>query len=982
MNAMNKSRLLSYTQLLRASFLGGALLLFSPTASAESTPASSTPLAKKQFPSQSTPTPIANMAPPLLPRKIHSDAQEKNHELYLLSYQVFLGNRNVQDAYQVAKTAVANFPKDLKWRERLARSALWSQHPRESLKQWTYLLKQSPDPKIRAEAIKHMTLAGVQLHDYPKVILAQLTKLETSPNDKDAWRLLVDMYELQGTPEQAIPLLKAANKRYPDKFYLDLLAKLYHNMNNPNEELATLKNIDKQYGTTPDSALKQATVLYNQNKLKDALSTLVKTESVAKPDDIVYWRTLSDLAWLMQDNPQALAASLTLYGQGQASVDDYYRLIELMSNRNPRQAYSLAEEGWVRFSQTNFFIYMLNLASQLGEWESLRDNYLALSPKTQKELSGSSSFWPGIAQMWLQLGERAKAERAILTAIDHYPSMAQYKADYLWMLIDLQDEFSLRTYLNRWKHLIPQENILMDPFATGFLQIKEPEQAQAILDYQWPKKQSDYLWLLNYADNIELSDLAREAYTIRRYVLKQLQNLLETNPTAFNQEDADLYARVAAELDNGDLVDVAMSKIAQPLHNTDSGILLLTWSVNEAYDNLANELYNVYQSSIVDLPPFITLNIQQMNNFHQPMQETLDRHGDQIEHSDRAEAEQQLNNGRLAAYHAYQAIDNEPLSGEARDSMHELMLAQANYIDLGERFIQNGSILGFETLLKAAKKVTPGITLMPYLKIRPQHSTDATDITNVPATDQTYGLNTQFQQTRGNTIIGIGYREALDNFVTAHITNTYRWTNQLTSIMKLGYNQEADESSALFVGGAKDVASIDLSYQVDDRNQLDTQFEGNRYYDQERNQLGNGFIFSGQYAYQVRFGYPDIRVTVGTSLYQYNTDNNPSGDALTLIPAGQSPTANFYVPESSNQYTLGWEIGEGSRDVYTHAWRPFASGSFFYDTVSYTGYSLNLGIGGSVFGRDKLTLSADQSLNSGGVSQTDRLVAIRYRYYF
>ena len=41
-------------------------------------------------------------------------------KIYTLGYQVFLENRNLEDAWLVAKSAVQQAPNDLAWRERLA----------------------------------------------------------------------------------------------------------------------------------------------------------------------------------------------------------------------------------------------------------------------------------------------------------------------------------------------------------------------------------------------------------------------------------------------------------------------------------------------------------------------------------------------------------------------------------------------------------------------------------------------------------------------------------------------------------------------------------------------------------------------------------------------------------------------------------------------------------------------------------------------
>src|SRR5260221_13005453 len=55
---------------------------------------------------------------------------------YLLGYEVFLENRNLEDAWRVATAAVRQAPQDMAWRERLAQVSEWMGQQQQALDNW------------------------------------------------------------------------------------------------------------------------------------------------------------------------------------------------------------------------------------------------------------------------------------------------------------------------------------------------------------------------------------------------------------------------------------------------------------------------------------------------------------------------------------------------------------------------------------------------------------------------------------------------------------------------------------------------------------------------------------------------------------------------------------------------------------------------------------------------------------------------------
>ena len=83
-------------------------------------------------PAKNEPKPAAAKAGPGLPF---------DNQIYSLGYQVFLENRNLEDAWLVARSAVQQSPSDLQWRERLAQVAEWTQRSDVALENWLVIAR-------------------------------------------------------------------------------------------------------------------------------------------------------------------------------------------------------------------------------------------------------------------------------------------------------------------------------------------------------------------------------------------------------------------------------------------------------------------------------------------------------------------------------------------------------------------------------------------------------------------------------------------------------------------------------------------------------------------------------------------------------------------------------------------------------------------------------------------------------------------------
>ena len=75
-------------------------------------------------------------------------------EVYELAYTVYVENRQVEQAYEVARTAGQAVPENLVWRQRWAQVAEWTGRSAEALAQWQVVAAQAPTAETWAALIR------------------------------------------------------------------------------------------------------------------------------------------------------------------------------------------------------------------------------------------------------------------------------------------------------------------------------------------------------------------------------------------------------------------------------------------------------------------------------------------------------------------------------------------------------------------------------------------------------------------------------------------------------------------------------------------------------------------------------------------------------------------------------------------------------------------------------------------------------------
>ncbi|MGD9153408.1 MAG: tetratricopeptide repeat protein [Gammaproteobacteria bacterium] len=898
--------------------------------------------------------------------------------IYKLAYDTYLANGKVDIAYMIAQAAVQQNPKSLWWRRKLAITAGWYDKPRVALAQWVYLAERSEDRQAIDRAIN---IAGM-LHE--NELLAKLFKLRIKYGYEfqKAWTGFIAAKEALGKPEEAILELQQSIREKPELYKYEKLGALYHSVGDVKSEFKVLTEINKRFGIMPKFALRQAEILYSYGKIKEAHNILVRAASKAKDSDYEFWRNLGQIAWMVDDTDNAKLAFAKLHKQGKLDAYSLLNYILLLEKSNPREALNFALNGYHKFKKDNFVLQALIIALNLQDWDVLQQIIFDFPSSTKKYLSDYPIFYVAKAQLLAKLGRRDEALTLYQKLVARSPERTDLKIGYLWFLIDFKYKKQLRLELDQNQQLAMEDVNFASAYAAGYVLLGEPQNALIIYKRHFAAKSQDPDWLINFADTLNQLNNSVDAIKMRElawyFMLKQI---IANADKPISKTEMINFARIAMYQGSGDIAARTISQLSNYATDTNASNHVMIWALQMNNHALAEYFLNHYAKED-EVPVWIQNSIALNNNDREYLSKLLNKHLNKLPYRDRVTSASRVGNERLAQTLAYRGLYEHPTDSEMYKLFEDTKLPAADNIRIAPEWQKSGNIYGAKLALKGTKFITPRISVMPWVNLWRTKTKSSDFILPATSLDKQAGLRINRRYRRGITSLALGYRNALAGFLNAKFINSYAFTSKLDTVLSLGYNQEASESTALLIGGMKDEAKFDASYKIDVRDTLFGNVSYSYFKSQDDVHLGNGQRYELVFSHKFQLAYPDWNARLFVASNDYQRNGRVSNKAAKLIPSGQAPSVDFFFPVDSNEYGGGFGFGQAYRDNYTHAWRPFVDINAYYNTDVSMAYFGNAGIAGSVFGRDHLVFFVNYGLNIETFGQKDYVVGMSYNMYF
>lgn len=901
-------------------------------------------------------------------------------QIYSLAYDVFIGNRNLRDAYLVSEEAVKQAPESLPWRRRMAQVAEWRRRPEVALVHWLYAARRTQQ---KADYEQVLRLAR-GLYDYDSIILAiQALAAHGAQVTEAQWTELVQAYEASGRAGEAIAFLETVSEARPQKAVLDHLARLYENVGQPARALTVLERLDLQFGPNLSRAMKQATLLSQENRLDDALVALQRAQGVAKDEDTEFWRALGDLAWQLQRIATAESAYQVMYRTNRLPDELIERMIRVLSQRAPAEAAKLAERVWQRSRQPNLFLWMLDLYEANGEWDRLRHAFDTLSKSDEFLFTESDRYWAHRARYLGRRDRVPQAIRAFQRALSLNPASIDIRASFLWLLLEQRQFDVLREYTKRWARDAEAHSSLWGPFAAAYAAIGEPHRAVSFYARQLSFHRTDYLWILNYAEALEAAGFADQAWRLRRYAWFGLRKQVTGMPAAPERNEALVtYARLVLQESPGDGGARAARRLQQFSLNQVGHELLLAWALSTEREAGARAwLWRTYAKRL-RTPAWVDLRLALDADDTERLGTLLAAREHELHPEDRVAAVRRLGDLALAQEVAHAQLDLHPSSDLLHQSVSDVTVPGAQSLVMVAEEYDRGTLKSERVKADGTLRLSDHLRLSAAVAAFWQRSQDERQLSGVPRIDRQAGATLGYTSSFGLTQVTALHREALGEVTALKLEHQHTTAKGATVQMTVGRNQMADDTVGLQVGGVKDLVQANVTAIISPHDYASGQVALPWFYSQGREYMGTGVTFDAEAGHRFRTEYPDLTVRLTGSVHRYDAANQFPDRLRRLVPGGVMPDLHVYVPPDFEQVGLTLSLGDTQQDRYSRGLRAYADLGVNYNSVLTWGELFRGGLVTSVVGGDRLTLFGAHSKGGFGRDATINEFGARYQVLF
>jgi thioredoxin-like negative regulator of GroEL len=948
---------------------------------------------KINLPSESSPPPDKNVQF-IEHSRIKINLAHYDPKVYQLAYDVFIMNGNVALAFQVAASAVKHDPKNIPWREKLSKVALWSGNPEIALEQWLYFITHNIDADRYIE--RALTLAQ-QLNDFDAQAVILRRKLQKSPNDRRLVLQYTEALQNQGYPQEAHKILLKLPNVYNDREVIKQLVTIAQGLNEPKLQINYLRYLIKQTPSELKPQLDLAELLYSQGDIVGSYMILTNASRLATPQDSEFWTNYAHIALLSGNYPSALTAYRHLLNANKIDKSSLMELLNLeLHAGKTATAYEDAKLIYKKYPEPNIAQLIVDLGTTLKRWMEVRQFIEALPPQQLQRLKSTQDSSILIALTYRHTDDMVSAMKEWERIFYTWPNSTKVQQEYLWFLMDNYQIKQLESIIVRWCKIFATKPVLWKLYAYVLTNTGHFGRALAIMKQHQAAVYNNYPILLNIADLYVQNDNYFAAYYLRRRAFYLLLNEItrQRGKISLTQQLALselMRAFAPASMAYNNIVVLSRLLFTEPEVNHQ----VIAWSLEKSSYALTRTLIRLQHMYGIFTPAWMRLTLALVENDRDEMQKLLFEVPKLLPHRDRVTAALRTGNIKLAEEYAYQGLKEHPQEAEMYDLFTETMLPRANKFSAGIAQQAWGNVIGPISELSLRYFITPAISLTPYVMAWFPRTDDTQIFATTPSIDRRTGVIFRKYIEHGWWEVNLAERQSLDHFFSlgAKWRRENLFIKRLNSTLSLSWHDRAEETTSLLIGGMKDEVRWTLDYTLDSYNYLDASAALQHFQGQDESELGNGQELRFHWQHKFVLSYPDWNINLYGAWLNYQTTADSLSPLLqTLIPVTQVPSLAFYIPVDDVNAALTFGFGQQYRERYTKDWKLFAEAGILQSKALGFGQIAQGGVATSLFGRDHLvfyfeyTVNQQQvnqlQLNQSQAAQTFYTVGMSYDYYF
>ena len=887
-------------------------------------------------------------------------------EAYTLAYEVFVGNKKLDDALAVAQAALRQHPNQVDWLKRLAQASEWSNHPEEALKAWRRLATQFNQEQGWEGMAR---LAPSLLADEDLLLLWQ-RKITQRPLSESEWREVQANYERLAMPIEGAVFFEKQFAHDAQAQLLEQAGYLRHSMGDIEGALADYRLLASRFGPRPQWAMIEASLLYVQGKSKEAFDALNAARPKAADSDQAYWRILGDLAWNLDQRAIARIA----YDHRQTAEDwertDTERLLDLLDPGQTDERLAISRAAWKKSRELGYFVSALSILLDRGSASAAKALLSELKSAEQKAARKDAAFLAQRARYFLLTHDWDQARADMFRAHTLAPS-DELKTSLIWLMIDTQNAAALHEVLPLWENNALGSKILMESLSAGWHALGNTQRALYWLKPVLSEHKNDPVWLTDYADLIEQSGQNDLAWNIR----KRAAELMQTRPSG-NIDTLLRQLRLALEFEP---VDRAEHKLYRALMagqhvlpgsdtpERDAQLvdeLTYAWFLGSEDDNRARFWHwRRYARKLAD-PSYLALRAADQREDRDTQQRLLQTNIGAIQPSDHTVAANETGEVKIAEEQAWAAFDGAPANDNLHLQMTDLLLAnRPAQINLRDEYT-TGELSGWHHTLSNEFALTPQLRMsfklydapgQRYADYKQDSRGGELQLTLLKNDNRTFSL-------------AAGQHAGWKSYTSFTLRDENQWGNWQTAI-EANWNAPTDDNSILSLAGMQRRIALESSYRIEQDVETRARLSHARILGQDNEGLGS------RNQYDMALIWTDPRrggftAELNAQRTNYSANNKNLANYNDFTRDATPPNASDLLPASFGR--IGFTLGYGLvyQDEYTRAWRPFGSGTIGHHSINGLETGWQLGVAGSVLGHDHLSVYGGQSSAKSGGNST------------
>ena len=899
-----------------------------------------------------------------------------NEEELRLILQVFLYKGDLKNAYTVARIGYKKHPSSYYWNQKMAEISSWTNHTVESMQHLRKMYDIKQDDKIEEKLIKY----GVASYQFEEIESLVINKAKNNPTEENIDRMIY-VFKQIGEPEKIIAVLEEQYEKDPSNMmFLTKALALSLEMGDMESSKKYVDILEQNRPYTQKDAALISYYYYVKHDIKSAYESLnyVDTLNITdKKDYIKYFELKSDLGWYLQDNLNAALASQELMKQDSARLVDYERISYVYKETNPKLAAKSSKEAYKKYKLTYLFYTYANSAINRNKFKSLK-NLMEKIEQENSPLSKEAMYWVIKSKVYGHYKKYKKEEKALLHAQKIAPDNYEIKLILLQYYIERDERKKLKNALVQMEANTDLSTSYYLPLASAYYYLNNINRAsyytqKLIHENDSVTKLTEFRFMQAYIYQIQNNE---EAFMSEmKSLTKDFTQQAKENPKLL-KEDRFLsnYLRALIYTTNANKFKRKLKKAKKYLTKKNYQDISYSFAMLNGAHDKGKKIYNKVKHKELWLR--FSNDLQSQN--HTQIENLLTRNLDSLAMGDASQAAYKDGQKSLAQSIAFEGLRKNDKNQNAYIQHLNISKERSDKFEIETGYIDRDPLIQKYIKLGNTLYLRDGFYLLTDAEFTANKTIDKEKLYMTPTPTQSYNLGVKRTLEQGYLKGYISYHDYIRSFYGFTLIASQQLSTDLIGKVTVAKNTLAKEETKTLLAGKKDFAEVNLLWKILDSTLLDISYVYNSFNSQDNSYLGNSNYAKVALLYQIRNGYPDMKVGVSYDRALYDPTTNDHG-VINDLQKESYPA----LPDSYYNMGMIFSYGMANSNNYTRVWRPFFEFSPSYNnlTSSYS-YGFHLGIGGKVLHQDHLTVGIQYSdSDNGHVGETYQLY-LNYHFLY